>query len=382
MKFLLIPDKFKGSLDADGVIRAISEGILRVHPDATIHSVLASDGGDGFLNAVSEKLDAEEISVATVDPLNRKIQAIYLFDRSTKIAYIELAKASGLELLKDAERDVMRTSTYGTGLQIRHAIDHGATRIYLGLGGSATNDAGTGIAKALGYRFVDASGKELQPIGGNLQKIAAIEKPDGDKHWDKLQNGISFFSVNDVDNPLYGERGAAHVYAEQKGADEGEVKLLDQGLRHLNTFITDCMGKNAADLPGAGAAGGTAFGLQVFLNAEFVSGIDFVLELAKVDQLLADQNFDHIITGEGKFDRQTLHGKLIKGVRDLGKRHGVPVIAVCGQLEVDPKVLRNFGLDHVLEIKDASKPVQHSMEHAADLIRQNIYEYFKSSSRN
>ncbi len=153
MKVLLVPDKFKGSLDAKEVIMAISKGIYGVHPDAGIFSVLASDGGDGFLNAVSENSDCTTITSDTVDPLNRKIEAVYLFDNATKTAYIELAKASGLELLKDVERDVMRTSTYGTGLQIRHAIENGATEIYLGLGGSATNDAGTGIAKAFRISF-------------------------------------------------------------------------------------------------------------------------------------------------------------------------------------------------------------------------------------
>ncbi len=374
MKFLLIPDKFKGSLDAHKVIQAIAEGIYRAHPDAEIHSVLASDGGDGFLNAVIEKLDAEEITVATVDPLNRNISAIYLLDRSTGTAYIELAKASGLELLQDEECDAMRTSTYGTGLQIRHAIDSGATKVYLGLGGSATNDAGTGIAKALGYRFLDVSGKELEPIGGNLHRIGAIEKPEGPIDGENVR----FFAVNDVDNPLYGERGAAYVYAEQKGADAREVQKLDEGLRHLDKLIADKAAsppKDAAHIPGAGAAGGTAYGLRMFLNAEFVSGIDFVLELAKVDQLLAARNFDYLITGEGKFDQQTLHGKLIKGVVHLGKRHHLPVIAVCGQLDVDSQNLQDFGLQDVLEIKDASKSVQYSMENAAMLITQKIYHF-------
>ncbi len=361
--------------------RRLPKGYIRVHPDAEIHSVLASDGGDGFLNAVSEKVDAEEITVASVDPLNRQISAVYLLDRSTGTAYIELAKASGLELLKEAERDALRTSTFGTGLQIRHAIDSGATEIYLGLGGSATNDAGTGIAKALGYRFSDVSGNELAPIGANLHKIAAIEKPEEPTPW----KNVRFFAVNDVDNPLFGERGAAHVYAEQKGADAEGVIDLDKGLRHLASVVEDNRGtgsshKNAAHIPGAGAAGGTAYGLQMFLNAEFVSGIDFVLELAKVDQLLAARDFDYLITGEGKFDQQTLHGKLIKGVVHLGKRHHLPVIAVCGQLDVDSQDLRDFGLQEVLEIKDASKSIQYSMENAAKLIAQKIFYFFKNKA--
>lgn len=374
MKILLIPDKFKGSLDAKEVIRAISKGINQVHPDAEIFSLLASDGGDGFLSAVSENLDCADITMDTVDPLNRMVKAAYVYDDATKTAFIELAKASGLELLADAERDVMRASTYGTGLQIRHAIDNGATKIYLGLGGSATNDAGTGIAKALGYRFLDDLGHELEPVGGKLSDIAKIEKKDEAPDL----TGISFYAVNDVDNPLYGKQGAAHVYAVQKGATSIEVGQLDKGLRHLESVVKDQLNKNAARLPGAGAAGGTAYGLNVFLNAEFISGIDFVLDLAKVNQLLVDHHFNYIITGEGKLDRQTLHGKLIKGVIDLGKRYQVPVIAVCGQSDIDSAQSRSIGLERILEIRDTTKSLQYSMDNAALLIKETTSLFFIS----
>lgn len=374
MKVLLIPDKFKGSLDAKEVIRAISEGIYRVNHDADIFSVLASDGGDGFLNAVSENLDCQEIEVDTVDALNRKIKAAYLLDISTNTAYIELAKASGLELLKVEERDVMRTSTYGTGLQIRDAIENGATKIYIGLGGSATNEAGMGIAMALGYRFLDDRGNELRPIGCHLGKIAKIEK----RYEPSNLKGVSFFAVNDVDNPLYGKQGAAYFYAKQKGANPMEVRKLEKGLRHLDTIVKDQLKKNAAQLTGAGAAGGTAYGLNVFLNAKFIWGIDFVLGLSKVNQLLADQKFDYIITGEGKFDEQTLHGKLIKGVMDLGKQHRIPVIAICGQSDIHPAHLKTIGLECILEIRDPSKSVQYSMDNAARLIEESVSIFFKN----
>lgn len=377
MKILLIPDKFKGSLNAKEVIRAISNGIIGANADAEIFSVLASDGGDGFLNAVSVNLDCNEVTAITVDPLNRKIKAVYLINNSTDTAYIELAKTSGLELLKDAERDVMQTSTYGTGLQIRHAIKNGATKIYLGLGGSATNDAGIGIAKALGYAFFDTSGTELEPIGGNLSSITSIETKD-------VLAGlaaISFFAVNDVDNPLYGKNGAAKVYGEQKGANTIEIQKLDEGLQHLDTIVKAQLNKNTAGLRGAGAAGGAAYGLNVFLDAKFVSGIDFVLGLSKVNELLTHQSFDFIITGEGKFDKQTLHGKLIKGVIDLGKHYGIPVIAVCGQSDIDADNSKTIGLEGILEIKDASKPMQYSMDNAARLIEENVFRFFSNRNR-
>lgn len=373
MKILLIPDKFKGSLDAKKVIQAISSGIITAHPDADIVSVLASDGGDGFLNAVSENLDCIEVTASTVDSLNRKIKAVYLFDSGANTAYIELAKASGLELLKNKERNVIRTSTYGTGLLIRNAIEIGATKIYLGLGGSATNDAGIGIAKALGYSFMDTSGNELEPIGGNLSKIAKIETKD------ILTNlgDVSFFAVNDVDNPLYGKLGAAYIYSEQKGASIIEVKKLDYGLRHLEAIVEDQMNKHSAQLPGAGAAGGTAYGLNVFLDANFVSGIDFVLGLSKVKELLVSEKFDYIITGEGKFDTQTLHGKLIKGVIDLGKQYQIPVIAICGRSDIDVSTSKSIGLERILEIMEASKPLQYSIDNAARLIEEHITGFFE-----
>ncbi|MDT7830318.1 glycerate kinase [Pricia sp. S334] len=375
MRFLLIPDKFKGSLDAKEVIQAISRGILRIYPKAKIHSVLASDGGDGFLNAVSGNLNVREIAIDTVDPLQRKRQAVYLFDSANNTAYIELAKASGLELLTKDERDVMRTSTYGTGLQIRHAIEQGATEIYLGLGGSATNDGGIGIATALGYRFLDASGKELKPMGGNLLKIATIEKRSGAMD----VSGVNFYAVNDVDNPLYGRQGAAYVYAQQKGATDESTRILDEGLRNLARVVAEVLNKEAADLPGAGAAGGTAYGLNVFLDAKFISGIDFLLELAHVHQLLKACPFDYIITGEGKIDKQTLHGKLIQGVVDIGEQYKIPVIAVCGQSDIEANGPKSISVKRILEITDTSKPLQYSMDNAAQLVEDSIATYFENS---
>lgn len=372
MNILIIPDKFKGSLTAMEVIAAISGGIKKKIPEANLYSVLASDGGDGFLNAVSENLDCDFITSNTVDPLGRQIQADYLLNRSDNVAYMELAKSSGLELLAVKERNAMTTSTYGTGLQILDAITKGATSIYIGLGGSATNDGGTGIARALGYRFLDGAGRDLEPNGENLGKIRTIEGKGA------VQNleGVSFYAVNDVDNPLFGATGAAYVYARQKGANDSEIHTLDNGLRNLDAMVQDNLGKSVAQHPGAGAAGGTAYGLQAFLNAEFISGIDFMLNLARVKQLLKEAEMDYIITGEGKFDDQTLHGKLIKGVLDLGKNHRVPVVVVCGQSEVADEKLTSLDIAAILEIRDGNKPLQYNMENAATLTEKAVATFF------
>ena len=376
MRVLLVPDKFKGSLSAKGVIRALGNGLKKAHSQVEIHSILASDGGDGFLDAVANYVTTEKIVVDTVDPLERPLKATYLINRNTQEAYVELAAASGLVLLENTEKDPMNTSTFGTGIQIRHAIKEGAKTIYVGLGGSATNDGGIGIAYALGYTFLDVSGKVLKPIGSNLSKIDSIESP---KATEVLKN-IVIYAVNDVNNPLFGENGAAHIYAKQKGAGVKEIAMLDDGLRQLDKTVQKQMGIKYADIPGAGAAGGTAYGLKTFANAQFISGIDFILQLAEIHELLKRQPIDYIITGEGKIDSQTLNGKLINGVLNLGRQHNIPVVAVCGSLDVIEESLKEEGLHEVLEISDRSKPLAYNMRNASELIERAIYMFFKEKT--
>lgn len=370
MEILLLPDKFKGSLSAKGVITAMTKGIIMADSTAKIHSIIASDGGDGFLNAIAEYIHCEEITIATYDPLGRKHKASYLWNKKEKTAFIELAKASGIELLTPNELDVMSTTTFGTGLLLKDAIEKGATKIYLGLGGSATNDAGIGIASALGFQFFDGKRNLLRPIGKNLTKIKIIERDTAIDF-----SHVAVFAVNDVDNPLFGKNGAALTYAAQKGANHEQAKALDKGLRDLSELIGNKRGNDMAQVAGSGAAGGTAYGLMAFLNAKFISGIDFILDLAKVDDLLSRQKFDYIITGEGKFDNQTLRGKLIKGVTQLGQKHKVPVLALCGQLDIDNASLKTFGLLDVIEIRDRSRSVEYSIDNAAILIEVAIYAF-------
>lgn len=376
MKILLIPDKFKGSLAAEEVICAMEKGIKTVHPNAEMHSILASDGGDGFLDAISANIDCDWVTIDTVDPLGREITAPYLFNAKEQEAYIELARTSGLTLLKLEERDVLQTTTLGTGLLIKDAILKGSTSIYIGLGGSATNDAGLGIAEALGYYFLDNEGNQLAPIGRSLSKIKSIHKSSNSL---SLKD-ISFFAVNDVDNPLFGSKGAAYTYAKQKGASITEIKELDCGLQDLANLVQQQSTKDVAMLPGAGAAGGTAYGLKVFCKSEFISGIDFVLSISKTSELLAQNKYDFIITGEGKFDSQTLYGKLIKGVLDLGKKYEVPVIAFCGQSNLDKKELEKFNQLRVVEIKDKSKSLDYNMKNAAMLLEKSVKSFFTNNS--
>lgn len=374
MNLLLVPDKFKGSLSAKQVIEAISRAVSATHPQANIYSVAASDGGEGFLESVRYYKDLETIEINTTDPLGRKIKTEYLFKQQTEEAFIELAKASGLELLNKEERNPLLTSTEGTGIQIKDAVLRGAKKIYIGLGGSATTDAGLGIAAAFDFLFLDELGKSLKPIGENLSKISTIEPSNFLEGFKNLQ----IYAVNDVDNPLYGPMGAAYVYAAQKGANKEEIAILDNGLHHLQTIVKRDMGKDYAHLPGSGAAGGAAYGLKTFLNAEFISGTDFLFQLAAIDQLLESNAIDFIITGEGKIDEQTFSGKLIHGILEFGKAHSIPVIAICGTLELDKDVCIAKGLHEVIEVRDPSKSLEFNMINAASLIERNIIQFMKS----
>ena len=372
MNFLVIPDKFKDSLTAKEVIDAITKGLIKADKTATIKSVIASDGGDGFLDAVANNVSCERITMKTVNPLNHDLNATYLFNKVTKTAYIELAKASGLELLKVAERSALSTTTFGSGLQIADAIDKGAKTIYVGLGGSATNDAGMGIAMALGYVFLDKNGDALSPIGSNLEKVDKILYPENKK----LIDAISIFAVNDVDNPLFGTHGAAHVYAKQKGASEQEIIRLDKGLVHFNSIAEKQLNVKNALVPGAGAAGGTAYGLKTFLNAEFISGIEFLLELAKVAEFLQQNKIDYIITGEGKIDAQTSNGKLVKGVTTIAQKFHIPIVGICGKLDLNEEQIQKMGLENAFQIYDPEKGVAYSMENASRLVEDVLFQFF------
>ncbi|MCO8121358.1 glycerate kinase [Stieleria sp. TO1_6] len=365
MNILIIPDKFKGSLSGAEVIAAIAEGIRAVDDHIKVHHIIASDGGDGFLHSIENNHPClDSIACQTTDPLGREIQSKYLFDAQANCAYVEMAKASGMELLSAAERNPMLTSTRGTGVLIADAIARGAETIFVGLGGSATNDGGVGIAAALGYRFIDPQGTEIDPVGGQLQQIASI---DASGRLPALDH-VRVVAINDVANPLLGDEGAAAVYAPQKGADEDMVAQLELGLANLDQVVQRDLGIAAADVAGAGAAGGTGYGLKVFLQAEYQSGIEFVLSLTGTERLLAGGAVDLIITGEGRIDDQTAYGKLVHGVSVVGEKYGVPVAAVCGQLAMQQKTIHDLGLRRVIQIHDPERDLEFTIQNAKSLL--------------
>ena len=364
MRVIVAPDGFKDSLAAKEVAAAMRLGVMKFDPGSACYEIPLSDGGDGFLQAIRNSIPTcNAILADTQDPLGRPMRAPYLLDATTGTAYIELAQASGIELLSKDERDVMHTSTYGTGVQMVHAISNGATQLYIGLGGSATNDAGTGMAAAMGYEFLDRDGQAVHPSGGNLASISSIQEPEQGP-------AIPIYAINDVANPLYGAEGAAHVYSRQKGASEQQVIALDKGLQQLDKIVVSSMGIQASTLKGAGAAGGSGYGLHTFLKARFVSGTQFILGLSPFHSLLKKHTIDLIITGEGKIDHQTAFGKVVHGLIEEGAAHGIPVAAICGKLELSREEVRELGLVTAKELYRPGMPPGYSYEHAARLIAE------------
>lgn len=370
MHILLIPDSFKDSISATDIISALEQGFSELDKTITTTHCIASDGGEGFLDFVKKSIDATKISVQTVDPLGRAIVAEYAFAKAPQTAYIELAKASGLELLQAKERNPLLTSTYGTGLQIKNAIEKGAKEIFVGLGGSATNDGGIGMAAALGYKFFDTAGNEISPQGSDLLKIHRIQKPSS-----LLLPRI--YAVNDVDNILCGPSGAAFTYGKQKGASPSDIKELDKGLENLVQVVKNDLEMDVARHPGTGAAGGSGYGLKVFCNASFIPGVRLLVQLSNIQEALETGNIDLIITGEGSIDSQTSSGKLVKGISDLGRTYNIPVIAICGVNQLDEVASKELGLHTVFSVSDLAQSKEDSLSNAGKYIRHLTSEIYK-----
>lgn len=355
MNILLCPDKFKGSLSAREVCEALGKGIATTHPQANIINCPLADGGDGSLQVLEEYVEVETVTIECTDPLGRPIQAAYRQAGAT--VYIEVAAASGLVLLSETDRNCLKTTSFGTGQLLAHAIKHGAREVYLFLGGSATNDGGIGIASALGFQFLDESGNSLVSIGENLGKIHTID----DSSVLSTLKELTIKVVCDVDNPLVGPTGAAHVYAPQKGASPAEVVLLDDGLRNLAKKLVAAGYPDVGELPGAGAAGGIGGGAVAFLHGQLQSGTATFLEMSQLEKQV--QAADLIITGEGFLDAQTAQGKLISGVCQLAKQYDKPIIGVCGGVE--DGIAELLGLKKVYTVMERSDSLEESMSRAS-----------------
>lgn len=340
MKIGIAPDSFKGSMTALEAAECIEKGIGKaLSSGVSFRKIPMADGGEGTVCALVEATGGRFVTRTVNDPLGRQIKASFGITGDGKTAIIEMAAASGLALLKPNERNPMKTSTYGTGELIKHALKLGAKHILVGIGGSATNDCGVGMAIALGVRFLDKDGKRVDQGGAALGKIDSI---DIRSIYKKIKDAKIEVAC-DVDNPLTGKTGAANVYGPQKGATPTMVKRLDKALEQLAGIIKRDIGADILDVPGSGAAGGLGGGLMAFVDGKLRPGIDIVIDSIKLRKRL--KGCDLVITGEGRMDYQTAFGKTPAGVARVAGELDIPVIAICGCLGKDPQVVHSIGID-------------------------------------
>ncbi len=364
MKILIAPDKFKGSLTARQVCDAVAEGVRNKYPDAQITKLPLADGGEGTMRILTEFFKGKIVKAKVPGPLFEYIDAEYGTDNEDG-AFIEMAAASGLELIPKEKRNPLDTTSFGTGQLILHAAQRGAKRIILGIGGSSTNDAGIGMAEALGYKFLDLGRQPLKPIGRNLVHIESIDK----MKVSPLIRNLRVTALCDVNNPLYGPNGAAYVYGPQKGADAAAISLLDQGLMNFERVARRVLGKSA-DFPGAGAGGGIAGGANVFFNLNVRSGIEFIMATLRVKEQI--EAADLIITGEGKIDRQTLSGKVVGTVAKYALDARKKTIAVCGVCELRKNEMEKIGIADVVSLTDHFTPNEAAIANARQLLTERI----------
>ncbi len=358
MKVLIAPDKFKGSISAAVAAQAIADGLREALPAAECVLAPIADGGEGFAEAMCLALAGSWIECTAKDPLERDVPCRYAWVEREKLAIIEMAEASGLWRLKPEERAPLRAHTFGTGQLIRDAAERGARKILVGLGGSATTDGGAGMAAALGYDLLTSDGEDLAHDPGVLIALVRIENTN-------VIDLPEIIAACDVQNPLLGERGTARVFAPQKGADEKTVTHLEASMTQLAEIVTESLGCDFRDAPGAGAAGGIGFGLMSFCGAKVRSGFDLVAETIGLEAKIAAA--DLVITGEGRLDAQTLEGKGPAGVAALARKHGKPVLAFGGG--IDPAAENLF--DATAPIIDSPLPLDEAMRRGAELLRRS-----------
>lgn len=361
---LIAPNALKGSLSAPAAARAIATGVRRALPGARLRLLPVADGGDGVLEVLEEALAGARMTARVHGPLGTLMDANYIYVPDRRLALLEMARVAGLALLRPEQYDPLRASTRGLGELLRAALDQGAREILLGIGGSASNDGGIGMAAALGMRFWDGDGQAVEPLACNLVRIQRIDTSGLD-----LRLGDTRIQVIcDVDNPLLGARGATRVFGPQKGAGPAELEQLETGLAHLAERIERQLGVSVRDLPGAGAAGGLGAGAVAFLGAELQPGTELVLELLDFDAAL--QGADLVITAEGHLDIQTLDGKAPAVVARRAAARGIPCRILAGGLDADPAALRKAGFTGWQVIRPEGMPLADSMRQADYLLAE------------
>lgn len=373
-KIIIASDSFKGSISSAEIAEAAEKAIKEIYPNIKVQKISVADGGEGTIAAVKETTATKTIKVNTCNPLGKPIIGEYIVTEDNN-AIIELATASGITTLDDSELNPNNTSTYGTGIMIADALKRGYRNITLTLGGSATNDGGTGLLQALGIIFSDKKGNTIQCNG---QSLIAIDNIDTSNLLMETKN-TRFTLACDVSNPFYGKNGAAYVFARQKGATEEMIEQLDKGLENLSKVITKIIGKDISDIPGSGAAGGTSGGMMAFLNAKIISGAEFILQACNFDKLA--EGADLVITGEGKIDIQTLSGKLPYVVAQHSIAQGAKVIAICGTHTDEIKSMKNLPFT-IIEVTPRNIPLQIAMkkENASTYIYNSVKRYLLNNT--
>lgn len=362
MKVVIASDSYKESLKAIEVCEAIERGFRAIFPNAKYVKIPIGDGGEGTVESLVDATGGRIISISVTGPLRESVQAFYGVSKDKKTAFIEMAAASGLQHVPVEKRNPLITTTKGTGELILHALNQGAEYIILGLGGSATNDGGVGMLAALGVRFINDKGEVIDPSGGTLHSIVAIDF----SQMDPRLKGVKIEAACDVDNPLVGMQGASFVFGRQKGANVEMMKELDENLKHYANILKRYVSSDVSEIPGAGAAGGMGAAVISVLKGDLRKGIEIVLDYTNFDKHIEDA--DLIITGEGRIDEQTAYGKAPVGVAGRAKRFSVPVIAIGGSVSSDYSAVYEKGIDAVFSI--TTRPM--TLEEAYRVAEENI----------
>ncbi|WP_408008752.1 glycerate kinase [Pseudalkalibacillus sp. A8] len=364
MKIIIAPDSFKGSMTSIEASEAIRKGLLEVDKDLDVILIPMADGGEGTVEALTAILGGEKQSEEVKDPIGRKVHAAFGWIEKTKTAVIETAAASGLPHLEEGELDPYHASTYGTGQLVSRALDLGADKVILGLGGSATVDAGTGFFEALGIRFLDEGGNGVQASGGTLGEIKSIDATNLDS---RLAD-VEFTIASDVSNPLLGREGAVAVFGPQKGVAEDKLAFFENGMARYAETVTSHTGKDHRSDEGSGAAGGFGFSLLAFLQPKFESGFTLISKLSELESHISQARL--VITGEGKVDAQSLYGKVPVGIARIAAKYHVPTIAFAGKIEGDLQAAKQQGLSSVLPIVDEPMTLAEAMEQGPILLQR------------
>lgn len=373
LRFVIAPDSFKESLSAVQAAQAMQRGILRQFPDAICRLVPLADGGEGTVDALLNACAGRKVACRVLGPLPQQwVESYFALMDEGKTAVIEMAKANGIHLIPLAQRNPALTSTYGTGEMIRQALDLGVSKIVIGLGGSVTNDAGSGMVQALGVKFLDQAGLEVQPCGGNLKQICEIDLSALDARLATTEMLIA----SDVNNPLCGEYGASAIFGPQKGATPELVKILDQNLGYFANLVETTLGVNVQHQAGAGAAGGLGFGLLAFARAKIQSGVELLIQQTGLAEKIAQA--DVVMTGEGKIDRQTFMGKTPFGVAQVAKSLNKPVYAFAGMIGEGIEPLLEAGLTQIIGINPPDISVEDAIRNAENNLTDSVENVMQS----